>query len=307
MKLSDDTNNKTLCVILHYGSEADTNGCIESLICENKIDIAVSDNDPRQSYLPPVDLRARVKLFRTGGSARFSEGNNIAARAFLSSHHDSVFILNNDTIVTPGAIDLLRSTLFLDGVGAVGPCMPYASDQEKVWACGGYIDKLRLNIGGMQPKSKLPYEVDYLPAAAILCRTEVWKTVGGLSESYFIAYEEAEFALDVRRYGYKVIADPRAVVLHKVGMSSEQKPEYYYNGLRNRLIFSKYLYGPHFGFLYGVLVTSGLAVSTIWRQNFQDFYRNMRILVKAIIDEGTGAPLDRQHVLNSAIMKFSRP
>jgi GT2 family glycosyltransferase len=302
MRLSDDFNRRTLCVILHYGSEADTNNCIESLLNEDEIDIVVSDNDPCQSYLPPGELQAHVKTVKTGGTAGFSEGNNIAVRANLTVNHDSVFILNNDTVVNPGAINILRSTLFLDGVGAVGPCMPYASDTEKIWACGGYINKLKLAIGGLQPQFKIPYEVDYLPGAAILCRADIWKKIGGLSEDYFLAYEEAEFALEVRSHGLKVMVDPRAVILHKVGMSSQVKPEYFYNGIRGQLIFAKYLYGPRFGFIYGALVT---AASSVRAGIFKEFFNKMRIFAKAIYDEATGEPLDRQ-ALDSIAFRYSR-
>jgi len=283
-------HRKTLCVILHYGSEADTNNCIESLLNEDSIDIVISDNDPSQSYLPSAELQAYVKLFRTGGLAGFSEGNNLAVRAHLRDDHDSVFILNNDTIVRPSAINLLRSTLFTNGVGAVGPCMPFASDPEKIWACGGYIKKSKIIIGGLQPKSETPYEVDYLPGAAILCTAEIWKEIGGFDEDYFLAYEEAEFALEVKKRGFKVVVDPRAIILHKVGMSSQIKPEYVYNGIRNRLIFARYLYGPYVGFFYGVLVT---IASTVRAGLVGDFQRKVRILADAVYDELVGAPLNR--------------
>ena len=48
IKLMLNNNLRTLCVILHYGSENLTNECIKSLI-NNKftnIDVVVSDNDP---------------------------------------------------------------------------------------------------------------------------------------------------------------------------------------------------------------------------------------------------------------------
>ncbi len=293
------STTKTLCVILHYGSEADTNMCIESLLTEDNIDIVVSDNDPSQSYLPSPALQAHVKLFRTGGLAGFSEGNNLAVGAHLDNEHDSIFILNNDTIVRPGAISFLHSTLFATRVGAVGPCMPFASDPEKIWACGGYIRKSRLTIGGLQPKSEAPYEVDYLPAAAILCRSEIWKTIGGFDEDYFFAYEEAEFALEVKKRGFKVVVDPRAIILHKVGMSSHVKPEAIYNGMRNRLIFARYLYGPYVGFLYGILATFA---STVRAGLVDDFKKKIRILADAVLDDIAGAPLNRE-TLNSIAIK----
>ena len=302
MRLNEDISGRTLCVILHYGSEADTNNCIGSVLGEDNVDIVISDNDPRQSYLPPSELEAHIKLVRTGGSAGFSEGNNMAVRGNLTVEHNSVFILNNDTIVTPGALSLLRSTLFTDGVGAVGPCMPYASDTTKVWACGGYINKPKLITAGLQPKFTTPYEVDYLPGAAILCRSEIWNRIGGLSEDYFLRYEEAEFALEVRRHGFKVVVDPSAVVLHRVGMSSQRKPEYFYNDIRSRLVFAKYLYGPRIGFLYGILVT---AITSARAKTFKDSPKRMRIFAEAIFDEARGAPLDKQ-ALSSIAARFSK-
>jgi len=47
-----------------------------------------------------------------------------------------------------------------------------------------------------------PYDVDYLPGAAILCRLNVWDMVGGLPEKYCFCFEEAEFALRIRKHKY---------------------------------------------------------------------------------------------------------
>lgn len=117
---------RTLCVILHYGSESYTNECINSLLNLKYLDIIISDNDPSQSYQPPKEIKNYVKTVKTGGKAGFAEGNNIGVNAYLDKYHGSVLILSNDTIVIEGAIDCLRDTLYSEGgtVGAVGPCMP---------------------------------------------------------------------------------------------------------------------------------------------------------------------------------------
>lgn len=278
-----------LCVILHYGSESDTNNCIRSLLNEKKIDIVISDNDPAQLYEIPVEFEDFVSVIKTGGFAGFSEGNNIGVDAFLSDNHQAILILNNDTIVKNGAINLMVNSLIADGVGAVGPCMPYAVMPSKVWACGGFINRLSLAIGGKKPKDRLPYEVDYLPGAAILCRAELWKKIGGFNEAYFLAYEEAEFCLEIKKQGYKVLVEPRAEILHKVGMSSQRKPEYFYNTVRNRLIFSKYLYGNLFGFVYGMAMTMILFKS----KSLKTAYVKVSIWLKAIMDEYNDVKINR--------------
>lgn len=280
----------TLCVILHYGSESDTNNCVSSLLNQKNVDIIISDNDPAQSYEPTKELKEFVSVIRTGGMAGFSEGNNIGVNAFLSNKHYSIFILNNDTNLKKGALDVLRDTLATSKVGAVGPCMPYAAMPTKIWACGGYINKLTLAVGALQPMNKLPCEVDYLPGAAILCRADLWKKIGGFNEAYFLAYEEAEFCLEVKKQKFKVIADPRSVILHKVGMSGQKKPEYFYNGVRNRLLFAKYLYGDIIGLPYGMLMT----MISLRTRKIGDFYSKFMLWVKAIIDHIKGVPINRR-------------
>jgi GT2 family glycosyltransferase len=290
--------NQILCVVLHYGSEEDTNICLKSLHAEEGLDIVVSDNDPAQSYSLPMEFSHSVKIIKTGGQAGFSEGNNIAVNAFLSGKHDSIFILNNDTMVEYGAIKLLRKCLFdSDSIGAVGPRMPYADLPDKIWACGGFINRRTLAVGGLQPSSHTPYEVDYLPGAAILTRADLWKKIGGLSEKYFLAYEEAEYALEVKRLGYKVIVAPQSVILHKVGMSSQIKPEYFYNSIRNRLIFSKYLYGKSIGFIYGLFIT----MISLKAKNPFILFRRSRLWLEAVIDELRSKPFNKQRLKDIAL------
>lgn len=287
---------RTLCVILHYGSESDTNSCIQSLLSEKDLDIVISDNDPAQSYKPPQEIRDRVSVIKTGGTAGFSAGNNIAADAFLSVKHHSIFILNNDTVLTKGALDYLRSTLESDEVGAVGPCMPYAENPTQVWACGGYINKFTVAVGGIQSVGATPTEVGYLPGAAILCRADIWREIGGFNEAYFLAYEEAELCLEIRNRGYKIMADPRSVILHKVGMSSQVKPEYFYNSIRNRLIFSKFLYGRIFGFSYGVFAT----MISLRGRGVKSLYAKIKLWGKAVSDEVHGVSINKERLQSIA-------
>jgi GT2 family glycosyltransferase len=264
---------------------------------EESIEIVISDNDPSQCFTVPDVYADTIRLFRTGGSSSFAHGNNIAAKEFLNDTHDSLLVLNNDTIAVRGSVARLRETLMDSSIGAVGPCMPYASNPQRVWACGGYIDKFSLRIGGVTEGFDYDiFDVDYLPGAAILCRADIWRELGGLPESYFLAYEETQFSLEVRRLGFRVVADPKAVILHKVGMSGQSKPEYYYNTVRNRIVFAKYLYGKKFGFLYGMLVTS----TGVGSRSFAVARRRIRLWFQAVYDELRNVNLDRNRLIEIA-------
>lgn len=290
------SNKKTLCIILHYGSEEDTWKCVRSIISEPNTDIVVSDNDPLQHLAVPSQFMGIVKIYKTGGASGFAEGNNLAVNFFLTEEHDSVLILNNDTLVQAGAIGILQKTIHESNIGAVGPCMPFAQNPGKIWACGGWINKVTLKIGGLKNRQKSTVDVDYLPGAAILCRAEIWQRLNGLPEKYIFGYEEAEFAMRIRKLGYRVVANPKAIILHYVGMSSQPKPMYYYNLARNKLRFAKYIYGVFVGTFIGLLIT----VVRVIASSLHTIKLRLILSWWAVRDEMTNIPLTKQKLLDVA-------
>ena len=278
--------NKTLCVILHYGDEDETWNCLNSLVSNNFLDIIVADNDPAQQIEIPPRLKNEAKIFRTGGAVGFAKANNMAVSACRGELHSSVLLLNNDTVVLADALDRLLRLLESKNIGAVGPRMPFLSRPEQIWACGGFIRKCRISIGGLHEiKCSEPYDVDYLPGAAILCKLSVWDYVGGLPEKYFLGYEEAEFALRIRKLNLRIMVDPMAKILHKVGMSSDHQVAYIYNGGRNRLKFGTYLWGKPIGFNLAAF----MSLIGMRRRKL-----GFRIWIRAVLDETRNYPLDQK-------------
>jgi GT2 family glycosyltransferase len=278
--------NRTLCVILHYGEEEVTWDCIDSIISHDFLDILIADNDPSQKIEIPQRFVNKVRIFRTGGMAGFAQANNMAVREGRDATHRSVLLLNNDTVVLSDAVHLLRQLLDNENVGACGPCMPFASHPDLIWACGGIIHKFRLSIGGLTKIIKPePYDVDYLPGAAILCKLIVWDMVGGLPEKYYLCYEEAEFALRIKRLNLRIMVHPEAKILHKVGMSSDNQPMYIYNGIRNRMKFGSFLWGKLPGIFWGAVLSLRWVIST---------KNGFALWTRAVKDEIHGVALNRE-------------
>ena len=272
-----------LCVIVHFGNPQDTLECLESLRQEMPMTIAVVDNDPTQSFIVPQHDSLPIEIHRTGGSMGFAEANNFGVARARGLGHKYVLLLNNDTVVKPGAIQVLKTTLAGEKVGIVGPAMPYFDSPDTLWASGGKISKALVTIDGIRtPHQTRIAPVDYLPGAALMTRLDLWDGIGGLPERYFLAFEEAQYALEVSKRGYKVLVNTEALVLHKVGMSSDRQPMYYYNTVRNRIRFGHYLYGKIVGGLLGAL--SGLVRS--YTPN------RLSLWLKAVSDEVSGKPLD---------------
>ena len=287
------TPKTTLCVILHYGDPSYTWACVRSILPFQELDIVIVDNDPEQHLNIPDDVAASVRFVGSGGALGFSAANNLGVNEFINPRHRFIFILNNDTFVSDDSFRRLYEVLRDKSVGAVAPCMYYADKKDSIWACGGYIDKSRLRIAGIRKaKDRYPFQVDYLPGAAILCRRELWERVGGLPVNYFLAYEEAEFAMRLSRLGFKLMADPRAVIYHHVGMSSDVQPMYVYNAVRNRIRFGKFVHGKFLGAFSGLLNTTDIFAGK--GQTPKERYHHLKLWSHAVFDEFSGKNLDRE-------------
>lgn len=279
-----------LCVILHYGCVDDTLLCINSLRENNDVDLVICDNDPKQNIQDSISTSKSIKIFKTGGNKGFARANNMAVKQYLESHHDHIMLLNNDTKVV-GNIQKLRDTLNKKDIGLVGPLMPYMQNPSIIWSCGGYIDRLRIRIGSHKniPDDEV-IDVDYLPGAAIMCKKDIWTTLKGLSEKYFLAYEEAEFACEVRKLGYRIVVVSSVSVLHKVGMSNQiANYMYLYNDIRGRLIFGEYLHEHVFLKRYYVVLV--IMMTSLLKKDTIKNINRVFIIIKAMIDHYKGIPI----------------
>lgn len=278
--------NNILCIILHYGSEELTYACLRSLESLNLLDIVIVDNDESQNFL--LTDFSKIKLLRTGGNYGFSEANNFGVKNSIQNHHQFIFILNNDTYVEKDAVSEMMKLFDDKRVGSVGPVMPYYSNKNTIWAAGGWINKKRLHIGGYKSITSLnSFQVDYLPGAAFIVRRDLWEKIGGFSELYFLGYEEAIFALELKKYFFECHVSSKAIIYHHVGMSSKVNPMYLYNSIRSRIRFSEYFYGSTVGKFIGIFNT----LDVLFNTNFS--LKKMAIILNAYYDEFNKKPLNK--------------
>lgn len=72
-------------------------------------------------------------------------------------------------------------------------------------------------------------------------------------------------------------------------MSRQIKPEYFSNSIRNRFFFFEYLYGSLAGFIYG----AAMAMSSIKGRSFKSVFVKLVLWSCALVDDITGAPINR--------------
>lgn len=198
-----------------------TRKCIES----------VMQNSPRQLYeLIIVDnastdrthdflenLKNEITVISNDRNIGYTLACNQGAEAATGQY---LVFLNNDTEPQPGwlteLLDLAESDL---SIGAVGAKLIYPNG--KIQEAGGLIfsDGSGWNFGNGDDPGKENYnkicEVDYCSGACLLVRHDLFRQLGGFDKRFAPAYyEETDLCFGLRKIGYKVIYNPKAVVVH---------------------------------------------------------------------------------------------
>jgi GT2 family glycosyltransferase/glycosyltransferase involved in cell wall biosynthesis len=212
-------------VVLTYNRAEHTYRCLDSVLwyVDLPYELIIVDN---ASHDETGQLLARLDnatILRNAENVGFGEGCNQAAAIARGRY---LLLLNNDAQLTAGCVRTLVETAErIPDCAAVGckVVMPDGRLQE----AGSIIwdDGTTMGYGRDDAPDSLPYsyvrEVDYCSAACLLVRADVWKQAGGFDSRYAPAYyEDADLAMAMRTFGWRVIYQPVAVAVHQEYTSS---------------------------------------------------------------------------------------
>jgi N-acetylglucosaminyl-diphospho-decaprenol L-rhamnosyltransferase len=170
---------------------------------------------------------------RNGG---FAFGCNLGIeRAYADAIPDYICLLNPDTQVRAGGIDaLVRFLAAHPRVGIAGPS--FETGEGKDWHIAfrfpsllGEIEQgLQLALASrllrrwaiVRRMGATAQEVDWISGAAMMIRPEVFQSVGGLDENYFLFFEETDLCRRARQAGFATWYVPDSRVMHIGGYST---------------------------------------------------------------------------------------
>ena len=135
-------------------------------------------------------------------------------------------LCNNDIEVQPGWLEAMLECAESDeSVGVVAP--KFISPDGSLCEAGAIIwsDGTGVNFGRGDEPGRFQYEyrreVDYGSAAALMVRGQLWTEVGGFDERYLpMYYEDADLCFEAHERGWRVLYEPRAVVMHVEGATA---------------------------------------------------------------------------------------
>ncbi len=198
-------------------------------------------------------FQSRLVLVQTGSNLGFAGGNNIGMRIALQDPAcNFVWLLNPDTIAAPGALTALHRKLEEDA--AVGICgslnRAYYAPSE-IQAQGGKSYNFWTGRVRKQPKSTSDgtsvsaRPLDYINGASMFVTRHFLETVGLMEESYFLYFEELDWAMRAKG-GFQLAYASDSVIYHKEGTQLGSSPDRLKRSLladryisRNRVLFAR--------------------------------------------------------------------
>lgn len=251
-------------------------------------------NDPIRHTQPGAQFE--MVLIHTGANLGFAGGNNVGIQYIQRQcTFDFVFLLNNDALLPPNTVPTMVARCRQDTqIGMCGCTVVYNHTPTQVQAYGGASYQPLLGrashlgahalVSSPRDGHAVEKKLDYILGAALMVTRPCLERIGGMEESYFLYYEEVDWATRAKRSGFTLAYAPSAVVLHKeggtIGSSSRggQRSllsEYYL--MRSRLLFTRKFY-PQF---LPTVIAFALAQSarTLLRRDWPRLAVQMRALI----------------------------
>ena len=223
-------------IVLDFGRPEDARRAAASAQADEDVRLLIVENGSPPGA-PSDDDHLRLPENRG-----FAGGMNAGVRHLLAEGLDRVLLLNNDAVLEPGCLRRLTDALDDPTLAAVGPVILRDAD-GRVESRGVRVD-LRWGRVRLEGHGEAPPEGPDLAAATALSGAAMMVTraalerVGLLDERYFFSFEDVDWCVRARRFGYRVAVVTPAHARH-VGNQTigRRSPDRLYYAARNHVMF----------------------------------------------------------------------
>ena len=252
------------------------------------VDNASSDNTTTRLEVEHPDVRFILNPTNSG----FGAANNIGMKA---AKGEVFLLINTDAFVEPGAIDTLCDKMKAEPkLGVVGPRL-LNEDRTLQRSCFAFPSAAQAWREALAMHYVFPgierwahdteRKVDFVSGACMLVRREVFASVGGFDERFFMYSEESDWQRRITDAGWSVWFTPEAQVVHLGGGSHKGggiHPEFFVSVDKYQLKHSGWFGLVIFraAMVAGLLIRLPYRVLQALRGDLSSLKRSMQLLLR---------------------------
>jgi len=252
-----------------YNDAAPLAACLEALggldYARGQTEIVVWDNasldDTGRRVVEAFDRLRRqgwlnLRLLRSPRNEGSYVPYNLA-EAQLDPRGAYILGLDADVEVAPDVLTRLVAVADEGRVAVVGARSVYFDRPDRTAHGAGFVARWSARYGHADPDE--PIDCDYVIGCCWLLDRRAFREIGGFDPRFFINHWEVDYCLRLKRHGWRIRYEPRAVARHKIAPGGTRSPDRLYYLYRNKLLVirtSGYFDRP---VLAAVVATAGAA------------------------------------------------
>ena len=250
-------------IIVNWNGKEDTLRCLESLgkieYDHLDLEIIVVDNGSTDASVGAIQKKyPEVTLLPLETNLGFTGGNNKGMERALQDGCTFCWLLNNDTIVDPGALIGLVKAFSSASIGIAGSKIYFMKGREfhhdryteserghVLWYAGGKIDWNNI-YGSHRGVDEIDHgqydqqqKTDFVTGCSLLISRNCLATIGMFDDRYFAYLEDMDLSQRANLSGFATVYAPASIVWHKNSGSTARPGNSFhqYYMTRNRLLF----------------------------------------------------------------------
>ncbi|MDD5055984.1 MAG: glycosyltransferase family 2 protein [Candidatus Peribacteraceae bacterium] len=218
-------------LVLNYRTPKDTMRCVEALrrqTIADRIEIIVIDNHSEDEsigwFRAQFGDTQTVRIVEQRGNLGYGRANNNGA-SFATGEY--LLVLNPDNTLPPNALkEMLDFLKTHDDIGIVSPALVYADGtvrpSARAFPTIGDLLRKRIFPNAWQKRfderhryfnERKTIDVDWMVGACLLMRADLFRTLKGFDERFFLFFEDMDLCRRTKLLGKRVVYMPSVRVL----------------------------------------------------------------------------------------------
>jgi len=208
---------KVFCVILSYNNEKILQ-VIRSVLSQSLAPskIIVVDNNSESFYKKKLFQmkNKKVEVIFNKNNVGVGMGYNIGIKKSLANKADAIWLLDGDAIPEKDCLNNLIEAFYQKGCYIFSPI---SIDPITNIPTIGTLHPLGLRKTKLIVQKSKIIEIDSCLTAGCFIPAQIFKKAGMYREDFFVDFIDHEFALRVRKHGFKIFLVPKAKIYHSIG------------------------------------------------------------------------------------------